>query len=132
MAENSEVENKLLRRILGKLVSAIEIELDAGSIEPTDWEKPIFEEAKRYATRVGVTFDTEVERYAKLEAELTQARTERDAAREKLDAVIRKAHKRGWRSAMYNAHLDYGADDKKPAPELTDEDIAAIKAAEGE
>ena len=87
MADNYEVENKLLRRVLGKLVSAIEIELDAGSIDPTDWEKPIFEEAKLYATRVGVTFQTEAERIRDLEAELTRARAERDAAREALEKL---------------------------------------------
>ena len=115
MADNHEIENKLLRRVLGKLVSAIEIELDAGSIEPTDWEKPIFEEAKLYATRVGVTFQTEAERIGELEADLTRARADNAkletlwenavAARDKLSEELTRARAerdaalKGWYEA---------------------------------
>ena len=40
--------------------------------------------------------------------------------------AARKAHKAGWESAMYDAHVNYGADDGAPAPELTDANVAAI------
>ena len=46
-----------------------------------------------------------------------------DAAR---GDAARKAHKAGWESAMYDAHVNYGADDGAPAPELTDANVAAI------
>ena len=52
----------------------------------------------------------------KIAAALAAAR--RDAAR--------KAYKAGWESAMYDAHVNYGADDGAPAPELTDANVAAI------
>jgi len=44
--------------------------------------------------------------------------------------AARKAYKAGWESAMYDAHVNYGADDNAPAPELTDADIAALVKAE--
>ena len=138
MADNHEIENKLLRRVLGKLVSAIEIELDAGSIEPTDWEKPIFEEAKLYATRVGVTFQTEAERIGELEADLTRARAdnakletlwenavaardklsedltraraERAAAREAPGRAEKERYADGWRDAVIVCHTQFSAE----------------------
>ena len=87
MAEICEVENKLLRRIIGKLVHLIQVEEDAiGMTLNDEWQRPVFEEAKLYASTVGTdVMTTEANRITELGAELTQARAERDAAREALE-----------------------------------------------
>lgn len=41
-------------------------------------------------------------------------------------AAVRKAYKIGWEGAMFDAHVNYGADEDAPAPELNDVEIAAL------
>lgn len=41
-------------------------------------------------------------------------------------AAVRKGYKAGWESAMYQAHVEYGADEDAPVRKLSDRDIAAL------
>ena len=136
MAEICEVENKLLRRIIGKLVHLIQVEEDAiGMTLNDEWQRPVFEEAKLYASTVGTdVMTTEANRITELGAELTQARAERDAAREALEKVgIKITGPRNYLAASAKCRpKEKRARAERELAEQLDEVLAAIKAAEGE